>query len=91
MKHSGDARLHLDVQHEGNTFEVKSKLLHGTAQGTLTLYIDEVDFTKPVVVRHNGREVFSGILKPSKGVMAEAIARFGDPKRVFPAKVNIPL
>ena len=91
VKHSRDARLHLDVQHEGNTFEVKSKLLKGTAEGSLTLYIDEVDFTKPIVVRHNGREVFSGILKPSKGVMAEAIARFGDPKRVFPAKVNIPL
>nr|WP_315095654.1 hypothetical protein [uncultured Porphyromonas sp.] len=91
VKHSRDARLHLDVQHEGNTFEVKSKLLKGTAEGSLTLYIDEVDFTKPIVVRHNGREVFSGVLKPSKGVMAEAIARFGDPKRVFPAKVNIPL
>lgn len=91
VKQSRDARLHLDVQHEGNTFEVKSKLLKGTAEGSLTLYIDEVDFTKPVVVRHNGREVFSGILKPSKGVMAEAIARFGDPKRVFPAKVEIPL
>ena len=28
---------------------------------------------------------------PNKGVMAEAIARFGDPKRIFPAKVMIPL
>ena len=91
VKPSRDARLHLDVQHEGNTFEVKTKLLKGTAEGSLTLYVDEVDFTKPVVVRHNGREVFSAILKPSKGVMAEAIARFGDPKRVFPAKVEVQL
>ena len=91
VKPSRDARLHLDVQHEGNTFEVKTNLLKGAAEGSLTLYIDEVDFTKPVVVRHNGREIFSAILKLSKGVMAEAIARFGDPKRVFPAKVEIPL
>ena len=88
---SRDARLHIDVRHESNNFEVETKLRRGSVKGTLTLYIDEVDFTKPVVVRHNGQVIFSGILRPSKGVMAEAIALFGDPKRIFPAKVNIPL
>ena len=70
---------------------METKLLRGTAQGTLTLYVDHVDFTKPVVVKHNGRVIFSEVLRPNKGVMAEAIARFGDPKRIFPAKVKIPL
>lgn len=91
IKHSSDARLHLDVRHEGNSFDVETKLLRGTAQGMLTLYVDSVDFTKPVVVKHNGRVIFSEVLRPNKGVMAEAIARFGDPKRIFPAKVKIPL
>jgi hypothetical protein len=50
-----------------------------------------VDFTKPIVVKHNGQVIFSEVLRPNKGVMAEAIARFGDPKRIFPAKVMIPL
>ena len=35
--------------------------------------------------------ITSEVLRPNKGVMAEAIARFGDPKRIFPAKVMIPL
>lgn len=91
LSQSRDARLHIDVRHESNNFEVETKLLHGSVKGKLTLFIDEVDFTKPVVVRHNGQVIFSGILRPSKGVMAEAIALFGDPKRIFPAKVNIPL
>lgn len=91
LTQSRDARLHIDVRHESNNFEVETNLLRGSVKGTLTLYIDEVDFTKPVVVRHNGQVIFSGILRPSKGVMAEAIALFGDPKRIFPAKVNIPL
>ena len=91
LTQSRDARLHIDVRHESNNFEVETKLRRGSVKGTLTLYIDEVDFTKPVVVRHNGQVIFSGILRPSKGVMAEAIALFGDPKRIFPAKVNIPL
>lgn len=91
LTQSRDARLHIDVRHESNNFEVETNLLRGSVKGTLALYIDEVDFTKPVVVRHNGQVIFSGILRPSKGVMAEAIALFGDPKRIFPAKVNIPL
>ena len=91
IKHSSDARLHLDVRYEGNSFDVETKLLRGTAQGTLTLYVDSVDFTKPIVVKHNGQVIFSEVLRPNKGVMAEAIARFGDPKRIFPAKVIIPL
>ena len=91
IKHSSDARLHLDVRHEGNSFDVQTKLLRGTAQGSLTLYVDHVDFTKPIVVKHNGQVIFSEVLRPNKGVMAEAIARFGDPKRIFPAKVMIPL
>ena len=91
IKHSSDARLHLDVRHEGNSFDGETKLLRGTAQGSLTLYVDSVDFTKPIVVKHNGQVIFSEVLRPNKGVMAEAIARFGDPKRIFPAKVMIPL
>ena len=38
-----------------------------------------------------GLRISSEVLRPNKGVMAEAIARFGDPKRIFPAKVMIPL
>jgi len=38
-----------------------------------------------------GLRISSEALRPNKGVMTEAIARFGDPKRIFPAKVMIPL
>ena len=38
-----------------------------------------------------GLRISSEVLRPNKGVMAEAIARFGDPKRIFPAKVMTPL
>lgn len=91
LRPSKDARLHLDVHHEGNTFKVKTELRQGIVHGSLTLYIDEVDFSQPITVEHNGKEVFRGLLRPSKGVMAEAVARFGDPKRIFPAKVSLPL
>lgn len=91
LRASKDARLQLDVRHEGNGFTLESKLLKGSVEGSYTLYIDEVDFTKPIVVRHNGQVVFEGMLRPNKGVMAEALARFGDPRRIFPAKVMIQL
>lgn len=91
IKASQETRLHLDVRHEGNSFILESKLLKGTAEGEYTLYIDEVDFSKPISVRYNGREIFNGLLRPNRGVMAEALALFGDPRRIFPAKVTIKL
>ena len=83
---------HLDVRHEGNSFDVQTKLLRGTAQGTLTLYVDSVDFTKPIVVKHNGRVIFSETLRPNKGGDWPRLSHASViPSASSPPKVMIPL
>lgn len=57
----------------------------------LTIFFNEqlVDFSRPVTIRLNGRQVFRGRLKPTAGAMAESLATYGDPKRIFSAMVRI--
>lgn len=60
---------------------------------TLTLHLDDrlIDLDKPVTVILNDKEVFSGVVKRDTANMAQDIARYGDPGRVFPARVEIKL
>ena len=59
--------------------------------GSFDIYIDKVDFSKPVKVTYNGKVVFDDKVVLNDGVIAESIALFGDPKRIFAAKVTINL
>lgn len=85
------AKALFDVVHKGNTYMVKLAKISGSISGILTIYIDQVDLSKPVTVIYNGQKVYEDKVVLSKGVMMEAIAHYGDPRRIFPAKVTIPI
>ena len=81
--------LFFDVQHDGNRFIVETKAGKGKVGGSFCLYIDEVDFSRPIEITYNGKTVFHDKISLNVGTMVESTALFGDPSRVFPAKVNL--
>lgn len=82
-------QLLFDVVREGNAFRIETKAIRGHVKGELSLYVEGVDFAKPVVVTLNGKRVHDGLIRPNRGAMVESIALWGDPLRVFPSKVTI--
>lgn len=60
---------------------------------TLTVHLDDklVDLDKPVTVVVNGKQAFSGRVERLASNLADDIVRTGDPGRVFPARVRLPL
>ena len=55
------------------------------------LYLDEtmIDFYRPVTVTVNGRTVFEGKVRPNLNAMLASVATFYDPRRIFPAFIDI--
>lgn len=86
---SNKSRMLIDVVKSGNTYTVKTSNTEGSVSGQLGIYLKDVDYNNDVVVVHNGKEVFKAKVKNNRGVAMESIALFGDPERVFTAKVNI--
>ena len=60
---------------------------------TCRVYLDKslVDLSKPVSITVNGKEAFSGALKPSMEAIIRSTAERGDPRQVFPAQVKLKL
>ena len=79
------------VEKKGNSYYIQSKDQIGQVTGFITLYLDKVDFMKPIDVYYNGNCVYHKKAYPNIGVMAESMALFGDPCRIFAAKVKIEL
>ncbi len=80
-----------DIVKKGNEYRIKTEAIQGKVSGTLVLYLSEIDYTKPVAILLNGKSVWEAKVRPSRGVMAESLALWGDPLRIFPAKVTIKL
>lgn len=61
--------------------------------GKVRLYLSEelVDLSKPVTVYINGRKAFHGRLDLDERWMKESLKLFGDPRRIFPAAVELEL
>ena len=61
------------------------------AQMAFRLYLDEtmIDFYRPVTVTVNGRTVFEGKVRPNLNAMLASVATFYDPRRIFPAFIDI--
>lgn len=59
--------------------------------GRLRVYLSPeiVDLSKPVRIRINGREVFSGRVEANLKHLASSCALFYDPARLFPAAVEV--
>jgi len=77
------------VSKNGNTYHIQSENRIGTTSGFIELYIDKVNFSQPVTVYYNGQNVYHQKMVPNVGVMAESLALFGDPDRIFSSKVKI--
>lgn len=92
LHHTPSAAMFFFLERKGNDILLTSQL-HGGVKvwGELGIYIDEMDLSAPVRVLHNGTEVFNSLVTPNKGVMTESLALWGDPKRIFSAKVSIPI
>ena len=93
---SNKVRLKIDVRKDGNKYDINTSGVAnneyaGKVSGDIYLYLDNVDWTKNVSIRLNGKEVYNGVPTHSRGVMAESLALFGDPYRIFSAKVKISL
>lgn len=60
-------------------------------QGHVKIYLNEelVDLKRPVTVFVNDRKVFKGRLNLNLSHMVESLSLFGDPKRIFPACVEV--
>ncbi len=88
---SNKASMLFDVVKNGNIFNITTKKIIGQVGGKLTIYLDKVDFNKPVEIKLNGKRVSFKKHRPSRGVMVESIALFGDPTRIFSAKATVEL
>lgn len=60
---------------------------------TCRVYLDQslVDLSKPVTITANGKEAFSGVVKPSMEAIIRSTAERGDPRQVFPVQVKLKL
>lgn len=92
LKHTPNASMLFTLERKGNEIYVTSERKSGIkVWGELGIYIDQMDLSKPIRVLHNEKEVFNALITPSKGFMVESLALWGDPKRIFSAKVTIPI
>ena len=57
----------------------------------LRLWLHEslIDFSKPLIVRINGKEVSNGRITASLKSMVESLQREGDPRRIYPACLDV--
>ena len=72
--------------------EMKFEKTYSPAEkGKVIIYLNEhlVDLKKKVTVTVNGREVFSGKVVCSEAHMANSLATFYDPLRIYPAAIEV--
>ena len=92
LKPSGRTdRMMFEVQKEGNTYEITIRILKGKISGKIALFVDRIDRDKPVIIRLNGKTVHDRKVRITRGAIAESIALYGDPKRIYSSRVEIEL
>ena len=67
------------------------KKYQNSKKGNVTIYLNEemVNFSQPVRVLLNGKEVFNGMVGTSLKSMVESCALFYDPERLFTAAIDV--
>jgi hypothetical protein len=76
----------VDVRRSGNVFEARSR---GVAAFTLLLSPEVVDLSKPIVVRVNGQEAFSGVVREDLLSLLEWAATDADRTLLYTAELPI--
>lgn len=80
------------VSEDGWTMNIAvTKTSTPATKGKIRVYLDKnlVDLTKPVEIKVNGVSKFNAVPALDRRVMAESVALFFDPLRVFPAAVDV--
>ncbi len=86
------SRVNYTTTYAQNGVEIDfNKKYLSVKKGTVRLYLNEkeYDLTQPVKVLLNGKEIFSGMVRPDLKTMVESCAFFYDPERVFAASIDI--
>jgi hypothetical protein len=78
----------VDLAKSGNTVQATTK---GVTAFTLLLSPDKFDFSHPVIVTANGREVFHARVQPSVDTLLKWAARDNDRTMLYAAEVKIKL
>ena len=76
----------VDIRRTGNTFDA---LARDVAAFTLLLSPDAVDFSKPIIVTVNGKQVFSGPIKKDPAALLKWAARDNDRTQLYGAELQI--
>ena len=73
-------------------FDLEKQVRPATS-GRVRIYLNDrlVDLNRPVTVKLNGKEIYRGRPKLTLGNLVRSCALFGDPQRLFPASVEIPI
>lgn len=90
----------INFDKKNNTITIDAKLMNDemtelkeTEGGQISLFLDDryVDYSKKVKVVYNGKVVYKSKLKLTEENIVESCGLFGDPERLYPAKVTINL
>lgn len=95
-------RIVFDIQYnkQDNTVVIDSLLMSDDmsrtkemSEGQVSLFLDDsyIDYSKPVKVIYNGKVVHNEMLRLKEENLIESCALFGDPNRLYPAKLSIVL
>ncbi len=84
----GHAKLsgRVDVRRNGNTFDAVAR---NVGSFTLLLSPDAIDFTKPVVVTVNGKQVHSGMVRKDHTTLMRWAARDNDRTTLYGAELTV--
>ncbi|TXH20082.1 MAG: hypothetical protein E6Q95_06415 [Chitinophagaceae bacterium] len=95
-------RAFFDIQFDkrNNTIKIESYLTDGDLvrkekhhSGSIAVYLSNqyVDFSKKVKVIYNGKSIYNSKVKLTVENLVESCALYGDPYRLFPAKISVRL
>ena len=76
----------VDIRRKGNTFDA---IARDVAAFTLLLSPDAIDFSKPVAVTINGKQVFGGNVKKDSATLVRWAARDNDRTALYGAALTI--
>ena len=76
----------VDIRRSGNTFDA---VVRDVASLTLLLSPDAIDFSKPVIVTVNGKQVFGSAVKKDLGALLRWAARDNDRTSLYGAELTI--
>ena len=94
------AIFNLNIDKKKNTIDLEVWLADGdltqkeeVKQGEISIFLSPelVDLSKKVKLFYKGKLIFNKKVQSDENVLVESCALFGDPERLFPAKIKVVL